>query len=939
MKIKTFAMKSFLTTSILFLSLAGSAFGNLDYRKDIAPILRDYCAGCHNDDDYEGALTIETFASLMEGGETEEKAIIVPGKPDQSYLFQTIVKTAKPAMPPKREPQLSTAEINLIRQWIEEGAKGPEPDEDLSILSTLSVPDIAPGGNRIDPITAMEYSPDGRILAVALYGKVELRSVASGEVMKTLVTEEGKVNAIHFSPDGKHLVAATGTSGLLGVAILFDLESGGVVRRFGEESHHDILFDAEFSPDGKFLATAGYDRIIRLWEVETGKYLRNFPSHNGAVYDLAFSPDGKVLASVSGDFTGKIWKVETGERLDTLNQPQAEQFRIDFTPDGKFIVAVGADNRIRLWRFLSKGTPKINPVAMAKFGHEDAIVEMAISADGKWLTTTSADRALKKWSLPGLEPLGVAEEQSDLVSAIAFTPGSNEVTVSRLDGSVQSFGLEPVKVAKAPASGSVAAVSSAQAAPSGAKRMIDEVEGGPAPALAMGVTAKGVIGKAGDTDDFVFEAKQGETWIFETKASRANSKLDSHLAILDSEEQPVERVVLQATRNSWLTFRGKDSMAATDFRVHNWMEMELNEYLYLNGEVVKLWHYPRGPDSGFLVYPGFGNRHNYFETTALAHPLGQPCYIVRALPAGTEPSPNGLPVYRLFYENDDESSRSLGKDSKITFQAPADGSYRVRVRDVSNAGGEGFHYELSARPPKPDFTIQPLAKEYTLSAGGGVELAFTATREDGFNGPIEIRATGLPESLFLPEKIVIEPNQLRAFTVLRANPEFAGLSGEAAKKVKLIASAKIGGESVEKSPGSFGEIKVAEEPKLFVRIEPDGDSGKVAADGTLELVIHPGETITAQVLADRLGLKERIDFGKEDSGRNLPHGVYVDNIGLNGLMIPEGKSEQQFFITAAPWVPETVREFHVRTTGKEKQASQSVRLIVRKQGALAEARP
>jgi len=545
---------------------------------------------------------------------------------------------------------------------------------------------------------------------------------------------------------------------------------------------------------------------------------------------------------------------------------------------------------------------------------------------------------LKKWSLPGLDALGVSGEQSDIVSALAFTPNSNEVTVSRLDGSVQSFGMTAVKVASSSTAKVGAATAPLREKTNGETTMISEVEEGPAPEIAIGTTAKGVIGKRGDFDDFTFEAKEGETWIFEVNASRAKSKLDSHLAILDAEEKPVERVVLQATRDSWLTFRRKDSIAATDFRVHNWMEMELNEYLYLNGEVVKLWHYPRGPDSGFLVYPGFGERHNYFETTALSHPLGQPCYIVRAFPAGTEPSPNGLPVYRLFYENDDEAGRSLGKDSRITFRAPADGSYRVRVRDVSNAGGEGFHYDLKARLPAPDFTMKPLPGKKTVSAGGGLELAFMATREDGFKGPIKIRASGLPENLSLPENVIIEENQYRAFTVLKAGADFAGLLGGAAEQVELIATATINGKPVRKSLGSLGDITVVEEPKVFVRIEPDAASGKVAADGTLELLLHPGETITAKIIADRLGMKDRIEFGKEDSGRNLPHGVYVDNIGLSGLMIPEGKSEQHFFITAAPWVPETVREFHVRTTGKEKQASQSVRLIVREKDALAGAK-
>ena len=79
-----------------------------------------------------------------------------------------------------------------------------------------------------------------------------------------------------------------------------------------------------------------------------------------------------------------------------------------------------------------------------------------------------------------------------------------------------------------------------------------------------------------------------------------------------------------------------------------------------------------------------------------------------------------------------------------------------------------------------------------------------------------------------------------------------------------------------------------------------------------QLVIRPGETIEARVRAVRHDHKDRINFGGDDSGRNFAHGVYVDNIGLNGLMIPEGKTEQRFFITAAKWVQPSERMVHLR---------------------------
>lgn len=920
--------------------------GEIDYHRDIAPVLRDYCAGCHNESDYEGEFSVETFAALKSGGETEDKSILVAGKPDDSYLLQTIRHEAEPAMPPKKEPQLSSEAIDLLTRWVREGAKGPDAEEDFSILSTLVVPEIPKSGKAVEPITAAAYSGDGKLRAVARYGVVDLFDVKVGKSVRVLKTGEGKVNAVHFSPDGKLLVTASGITGLRGVATLWEVATGKMVREIGGDAHRDILFDAEFSPDGKLLATGGYDRIIRLWEVATGKYLRNFPSHNGAIYDLAFSPDGTTLASASGDSTGKVWDVASGERLDTLNQPQGEQFRIAFSPDGKFIIGGGADNRVRMWRFLSKGKAKINPVVQTRFAHEDSVVDIEVSGDGKWLVTASADRSMKLWRLPALQEVKRFGDQSDIVSAMAALPGSSDLFVGRLDGStgtiVNMNAALNSAVAAAPVdSGEDSVVSEKGQVGNVEPVLYTEKDGDDSILLTKPSTVAGAIGESGDRDRFSFKAGKGEKWIFEVEAARSKklkSKLDSRLAVLDSKGDPVERVVLQAVRDSWLTFRGKDSKTSGDFRVHNWREMELNEFLFVNGEVVKLWHYPRGPDSGFLVYPGFGSRHSFFETTALSHPLGQPGYIVRALPAGATPSPNGLPVYRLYYENDDESTRALGADSKVTFVAPADGDYSVEISDARGFGGADYTYRLTAREEKPDFSIKVTGGGAKLTPGGGTEVMFEATRVDGFSGPIEVQVTGLPKGLSIPLRTVIEEGQYRAFAMVRADADFAGMSKEDVAAVSVVAKAVVKGREVVKELGNLGMIAKAEPAKFHVKILPDGKNGTIAKDGVLEFVIHPGETITALVKVDRIDFKPRIDFGKEDSGRNLPHGVYIDNIGLNGLMIPEGKDEQRFFISAADWVPGTVREFHLRTTTAPKEGTQTVRLRVVKKDAVAAAK-
>jgi WD40 repeat protein len=233
-------------------------------------------------------------------------------------------------------------------------------------------------------------------------------------------------------------VAASGIAGLRGEAVVWEADSGREIRRYGQ-GHRDILYDAEFSPDGKLLATAGYDRRITIWETESGKEVRTIEGHNGAIFDLAFSPDGSLLASASADETVKLWRISDGERLDTLNQPQAEQSSVAFTPDGEHVIAGGADNRIRLWRVISRERPEINPLLQARFAHEQAIVRIAVAGDGRRLVSSSADRTIKAWTLPELEPLGVLGGQSDVAAALAIQPGLGALTAARMDGTVQSW--------------------------------------------------------------------------------------------------------------------------------------------------------------------------------------------------------------------------------------------------------------------------------------------------------------------------------------------------------------------------------------------------------------------------------------------------------------------------------------------------------------------
>ena len=91
--------------------------------------------------------------------------------------------------------------------------------------------------------------------------------------------------------------------------------------------------------------------------------------------------------------------------------------------------------------------------------------------------------------------------------------------------------------------------------------------------------------------------------------------------------------------------------------------MTLNQLLYVNGEVVKLWLYPRGPDSGYIVYPGSGNRHGYFDTTPLAHPLANRPTLSSPWPRANRKSPTDCRHSRSTIKTMTKAQRRLGRDS------------------------------------------------------------------------------------------------------------------------------------------------------------------------------------------------------------------------------------------------------------------------------------
>ncbi len=910
-----------------WLSAAKAQAAEPGFVRDVQPLLRKYCGGCHNEADKEGDFSVASFDALMKG--TPDGAVIKPGDLD-SHALQLMRGKSEPKMPPEGEAQPSAKELAIIESWIAAGAKNDA--QSVPLEEQIHVPALKSDDASAAYITAM-VDAGAELVAMARLGKCELRDASSWQVAAEF-SVPGKVNQLRLSPSGKYLLVAGGIPGVGGQVLIIDIARRTKVGTI--QGHNDAIYCAAMSPDDRWVCSGSYDRVAILWDWQQTKMLRQFTGHNGAVYDVDIDSEGKMLATASADQTVKLWGLADGQRLDTLGQPEGEMLCVRFLPDGKSLLASGADKQLRIWQIVSKDKPAINPLRLSRYAHEEPVTQIFFRGQDQ-LFSLSEDRTIKLWQLPDLKPVGVVSKARDVPTGLGKLSASNsQVMIADYSGTVAAV-TPPAPAGRSSSSRAAASQLTRLFQPAGSlpdapSESTAEIEpnnlGKEAQRIALPARIAGTVAseKDGnpDVDVFAIETKQGQPWVIEVKAARDKSPLDSQIDVLDSEGRAVLRTRLQAVRESYFTFRGKDSMTSDDYRMHKWQEMELNEWLYAGGEVVKLWLYPRGPDSGFKVYPGYGNRYTYFDTTPVAHALGEVTYIVRELEPGAEPLPNGLPVFPIYFQNDDDGYRRWGKDSRLTFVAPADGTYLIRLRDARGFGGDDFKYQLIVRPEMPDFELDFKARDLQMPAGSGREWQVVAKRLDGLESPIEIHLADVPEGIQITNPLVIEAGQDIANGNAYVLPGTKLPEGQDKFSIKMRAiSRHPGGEVVHELEQPL-TIAIKDAPEVSLKLVDIQDREKELE----ELVIRPGETISARVIVSRNGHKGPVSLGKEDAGRNLPHGSYVDNIGLNGLLITDEATEREFFITAAKWLEPQERTFHLRSETKNNPTSRSIRLRV-----------
>ncbi|HVJ83414.1 MAG TPA: c-type cytochrome domain-containing protein, partial [Planctomycetia bacterium] len=401
-----------------------------DYDRQVRPVLAKYCFGCHTPEEAKGDLVMTDFAKFKAGG--KRGLAFVAGNASESPMIRMVEGTAKPRMPPKGNPAPGAAEVAVLRAWIDGGAKGP-----VAVAAAgLKYPIIAPKKSVSPSVTSIAFAPDGKTFAYAKHRTAVLVESDSGSIVREFGPNGGAVTALRFLEGGRLLLVAAGTAGHAGETRIWEVATGKQLHAI--RGHADAIYGLAATAKGMRFASAGYDRVIRIWNAPDapGPALKG---HNDAVYALAFSPDGNRLASASGDRTIKLWDVVKGERLDTFSQPLQDQYAVAFRPNGRQVAAAGGDNRIRVWSIGPTGAEGTNKLLHARYAHESPIVQLVYSPDGSLLASSAQDNTVRVWRAGDVTETALLEKQPDWPTALAFFPDNKRLLVGRFDGTLATY--------------------------------------------------------------------------------------------------------------------------------------------------------------------------------------------------------------------------------------------------------------------------------------------------------------------------------------------------------------------------------------------------------------------------------------------------------------------------------------------------------------------
>ena len=409
------------------------AVDGVSYIRDVAPLFRRHCNGCHHPGKEKGGVDLTTVGAMLREG--RHGPAVVPGDPVGGTLLGEI-QGPEPAMPKEGDP-LSAAQVNLVMRWIREGALDDTP---------ARVRPVEPPVYRAAPsLTAMAMSSDGRWMAVPGRGEVLVFEMEGMTRVRRLLGTPVRVEWLAFSPDSTRLAVFGGDPGVTGEVQVWDPVSGDLAREWVVGA--DAVLGGDWSPDGTRLVCGGADRVVRVLGVTDGLETMRVMPHSDWVFGAVFVDGGRRVVSGSRDRTLRLLESDTGKLVDVVNRDSEPVVRLLRRPGHEEVAFAGAEFRPRLYRAKDRGEgvdPGKDPNFVREFdGFGDGMTAMAFSADGGKLATAGVPAGeVRVYDVGDAKRVQTFKGHAGPVYALGFSKDGRRVMTGGAEGLIRVFGME-----------------------------------------------------------------------------------------------------------------------------------------------------------------------------------------------------------------------------------------------------------------------------------------------------------------------------------------------------------------------------------------------------------------------------------------------------------------------------------------------------------------
>ena len=407
----------------------------ISYYNDLVPILKRSCTGCHHPGKLKGQLDLTTYEALKKGGKHGEA--FKQGDAKASSIIEQIGGD-EPAMPEEGD-KLTKAEVALFEKWIAEGAKDDTP------ANANSLKLIEPPVYAAPPVlSALAYSPDGKLLAISGYHEVILRSADGSNLVGRLLGESPRIESFAFSPDGKLLAVAGSAPARFGEIQVWDVASSTAKEpQKAWKVALDSVYGISWSPNADRLAVGCADKSVRIINVADGKELLKFDNHSDWVFGTIWTLDGKRLVTGSRDRAMKLIDASNAQFIDDINKLVEPILCIARHPKEDTVLYGGELGVARTYRISDNQgrTAANNDVNLRKAFERlpGPVHAVAYSPDGKLLAIGGAGPEVRIHDAAEGKRLATLKGHEGAIFALAFHPSTNQIVTGGFDGKVRIY--------------------------------------------------------------------------------------------------------------------------------------------------------------------------------------------------------------------------------------------------------------------------------------------------------------------------------------------------------------------------------------------------------------------------------------------------------------------------------------------------------------------